>query len=1529
MPESPIHADQRGRPVCMVIFAVAADVAALSRALAKATASTEPIRCDGAPYRGEGGGAQQRVHVADVAAGHASSDDVWSFSSTSATCSSLPGFAGLPGHISLARHEAALGEVRQWQRLLSNRHVPFLRSGVPSCASGRSTRDSQVDYATACGHERTTATDTQTDLLSSKRNVPLVCSTEGTQHSYLFWACAPQTILGSQAVEFNVVRSPYPTARGGVDTDASPPSRHALLCIDVGGMYLATSRTCPMSPGTQGALPKPPGAVATKALKKTKGASSRPKAAGLLYDGVSMEQGSSIDAPKSDASSMADGRNAQVSRNLCCLLQQRFAAATRTCPFKVDIDAAACPLVLAEVWVVPLLTEEEDNSGSLSTAHLGLSAFPARVHDQSEQKSADYTTGAEDSAQAFRVTRHPPAHVLRLAKSDHANLVYPQYFTTCQAEGRGPRKRPRDKEMGGEDASEESQWLAPHAAHALREAVFFCSCCGCCSAVDRALLTSSATRLQVLEGDFLLRSCWFSAWCCVTDFDITQSFLHRHLGKWTNCFGQCHVFYGILRRCVLAEEAVVRHFLETETKAWVTAYESITSTEGRGSSEAAEFQRSSTEALFTDSACEDSSTEETGARGCERVWPLEELWGLWVRLGWTPPLTWPRVRVSWHFTEGADRSNVRRRCVWELSPSALGAFLSRVLKAVDVAYVQAKSPRLFQDPHGDGGTAEAKGDDNTACPSQVGGTGMSLGLSHQGGTPFFADAQRESLIQVQRLLEFRAAFSATTELVTQPAPAEMLDFTAASTRAPAMNLFTATAFEDVGGASPHLSTAARDLAADIAATTGFRARHSVTFPASGASDVASFSLTWLGGVLESPALLIPPLSATGIGTDREGAEDLCDASLRPSGRSAVDREAASLTAFLASKAASRLEKLSQSTSEAYSPPYPPQATPLSLPSDAEMYCEVADVAELRWSSSQVANTESDPKALFSTTSQTPALVAPSVASSSASCCASACVKLARLARAKTADEAVNVYRTSHRQLSTENPLSALLFTRCVEYLQRHGVLATPLSSSSEEGGGESKMEEESKKADERILRDVCAAQRSVVAMSSSSPPSPLPPPEGHLQGGAAALHSPRDGCSSENKGEPSGECDAISTILAGTVVRIVQQNKSVVRRMLALIQSYSGVIAEATAEGNVGARFASNQLGAASAESLDPDSRDAAAHGMWRCLEPEKEASVHSDEDAGHLPSCASSCAKATAQRLVQAFWENVASAAREHLYNERGYFSSDEEGSNRNSEEDEPAEGAALTSGQCDDAACLRADAVGPIFSERSHQTVAMGNGAAPMATKSCTLSPSSRPRVHAFPHFPLLPCASMPRHLASSASVAHPSGLLRRAVRTLDGAQAMALYMQHVLRCSAAAGQRRARSRLDGCPFLSCAAVEPRAAVPSKTDTAASPASPPQHNHWIHHGLFLLSYGLACPTDQSAASSGAESIPAAAFSQDAQPVCAFPEGDKFALPPPPALAAFRALRSGKLLLDVWIGAALEAYVRRWKLSGETRSSL
>ncbi|KAG5466809.1 hypothetical protein LSCM1_00986 [Leishmania martiniquensis] len=1491
----------------MLIFAAADDAAALREAVAtEAGPATSVMNYAAAEANREDRGAAEPTDGASSVAQGACSDDAWIFCPVAASDGLMSATPGSMQYLSPARYQAAVGEVQQWQRRLGRFQACRRRASV-SCTGAAST-------------------GTVDDLLSGPRHAASVSSTGQKEHLSVLWASVPHLIGDAPFADVEVTRSSVSAAGGGVAVDVSPTSGHCLLCIDVGGMYLASSRTYPAARCTKRAPSQPLEAAAMGAAKKTECASRRPDTARTKCVRSQTEQPAPLHVHHCIAKTMVGEREAQASQRLRCLLNQRFAAATRACPLGTSAGTTTRPLTLSEVWVMPLLSEEGAHQTLLRSKTLGVSDFPLLIPNTHRPAFSEFSTSQGSDMQSFRLARYPPSHLLRLSRRVDVPSSESGPLTMPQTAVLRPRKRRRDNSMERQEAAD--NWcLGANTIHSMENRLFlhaFCSNGGCAGTSSAGL---TVVRLRILERAFLLLSCYFSAWCCAADFDITSEFASSLPGKWAKGGGSYHTFFGTLRRCVLAEDALVQHSVEEEAAKSAASCGSLYGAAATCNSGATAPQHSSIEALFQDGGLEWSNTADTGDRGSERVWPVEELWGLWVRLGWTPPPTWSRVRVGLRLFEGANLNNVNHRCIRELSPRSLLAFLSRVRMAADAAYVKAKQLRPIPDARAGCETFKVESSDSSASADLCGVIGVGLASHCTETIPLFSAARQESSVQLQRLLEFQAALSAAAESGTRPASAGLPDAAAAAPCIPTINACTATVRDEVAGYTPVLSPAARDLAADVAATTVLSSPYAAGSPVCGVVDAVTFELTWLRGVLESPALLIPALGVwEGVDKSDSAAISSRDTGPRPSGGSAWEKEAALLTALLARRPSLQLGNLDQGALKASS-----ASRPLDIPlppslSAAEMYCELADVAELRWSSSRAAVTTADHGTLSAASSKAPTLAASPSAFSTSSCCAVACAEVARLAYQKTADEIAHAYDEVRHRLSAANPLAAFLFEHCVKYLQDQNVftIASPLhEGSSEDASGDPGGR------DDCIPRDACAAGHSEARIASSSPYSFTVQQGAYLRGGPTDVPLPEDSGCLEDEGGPPGECDSVSARLAETVVRVVQESKPVVRRMLALIQSYSGDIAAAAAEGHGGAQSACSPQEATATKSSDHQPNDAVAQDVWRCFAPTVKSAVHVDLSASQSPFCASSCAKATAQRLVQAFWANVATATRLRLRDELGALPGSEEEPASDTEEEEPEAASAPPPEKCGGAASSRERASERISGGDWHNFATKQSGAGPCVATSGTLSLSDQALLPASPGFPFLPLAPLSQALPLPTPCTHPRDAWSRAVHALDGAQAMALYMQHILRCSNAATYQSSESRLGSCPFLSAATEAPRKVQPTTAERAALPTDLLQSSLWLQHALFLLSYGLACPVDHPAVGSEVASTLTAASSQVGHPVCPCPGEDGLNQLPPPALAAFRALRCGKLSLDVWIGVALEVYAERWRLSAQAQGAL
>ncbi|KAK7197179.1 hypothetical protein NESM_000663200 [Novymonas esmeraldas] len=1338
-PESAcVSGEDGGLHVCMLIFATASDAAVLRRATAAEVWSCAATRDAGEAHESKAeAGVGHTENVADTLQRTSCDEEsAWTFAAL--PLSPPPPSTGPESlaSLSVARCTAAAGELHQWRQLLGRW---LTHHTVDSGALDHSAGPTHADAA--CTSRAVSAAGSPTAV---PRTTPTTVGTEtpATEHpSLLWWTRVPQGLDRGGAAE----------GGDGSPGSAAEAAGDRLLCIDLSGLYVA-------------------GEPKSSVQRHTRGARAAATAVGTATEPV---------APP------------PRQRRLQHLLQERLAAAAPACPFSSARCTTASPLVLTEVWVVPLCHQscciDAGRDAHSAVWPLSLADFPV----------LPVSAPCGGGLRGYRVARHPPAHVLSSAicatEDDVTGFPTPpmQSSSACPTVS---RKRRRD----GVTACVPT---APLGATAV-----FLQSCGDGAAVEAAAARGRVSvRLRVVEGAALLHRVYFSAWCCIDDFDVTDVFLRSSPraacsdGAVSNTASGCHIFFfAAVRRSALAEAAAVERVVEAEAVAAAAAAAvrcvrdsaSILTPAAAVAEGPVVGHRGSTDALFEESALAGGGAGPQ--QGCPLpVWSAVELWGLWVRLGWTPPLTLsamlvrlPRAHVSGHADTGVDDRVVR------MTPSAVVEMLSRVAAELDRSYVCARRPRptlgVVVDSAADG---EGDGDGDV---SDVDGAGPERPVEGE-GIESAAETRREALALVRRLLEFRAALPFTAGLAT-----------------PTPRGGRARPLIDQEATAP-LGVAARDLAADIAATRGPGA------------DVASFALPWLHGVLESPELLLHTTHDDG---------------------TAADAAAAALTDLLTREPPSMQEVLSRRalTSTAMSPPL--WSGPLLLlPPEMDVYCEVADVAELRWAAAAW------PASAAERPDHTPLdSLLPST-----SCCTLACLEVRRLARATSRAEAAEEARTTRARLSSVDPLAALLYEACVDVVCR------------QVGDGGAAMGE--------------------VDGSRSGDAAPLSAAVNGVGGATSTAAQCRDG--RLGPAEDPTPSSVAAEVVSATVAQVVQQNRPVVRRMLLLLQSYT---AEASASVEVGCCRRSQN--------------DTLAHDVWRSLAPAASSTASAGAASAAAPLSVSTCSRAAAQRLVRAFWTSVATTAQRHLRRQlpdtmRDDGESCTSDSEANREEEDQEEEEEET-----------AAALGSVRGADADDTGSDDDAAA--ATRPSLSS-------HESCRSPALRCAFAPLPLASEPLLLHdpttitdrPAGAsaaLRDAVAALDGAQAMSLYMQRVLRCTDTAAGRGRIER------LSRASCPPSRLAVLASGRGATPARP--LTHWLHHTLFLLSYGLA-------------SCPAAAAPRDAAPSAGAREQQglsaslpRLEAPPSPELAAFRALRCGKLLLDVWVGTALEVYLSRWRAS-------
>lgn len=362
---------------------------------------------------------------------------------------------------------------------------------------------------------------------------------------------------------------------------------------------------------------------------------------------------------------------------------------------------------------------------------------------------------------------------------------------------------------------------------------------------------------------------------------------------------------------------------------------------------------------------------------------------------------------------------------------------------------------------------------------------------------------------------------------------------------------------------------------------------------------------------------------------------------------------------------------------------------------------------------------------------------------------------------------------------------------------------------------------------------------------------------------------------------------ALSAVFADTVVSVVQQNKAVVRRLMQLVQSYQSIAGTAVPA-------SSAVSGAASCDGL--------AARVWRCLCGTEGSSAETAEEGDLATS-----AKRLAIRQLQRFWNDVATVARESV--RKKYHA---------------VLVARLDAGRPDEVICGGGT---PISHNEEEGDAGRGNGRVSIV-------------------------AEMGKQLAvtdqqqrQQQCQAQKAAAFEEAVDKLDGTGAMQLYMQRLLTCSVDRGAAPPSVPQSESPDMVSADVHPplsTAAGAAKAVWKPSVASPftelLQPHLWLQHALFILSYGLAglsedtaaLTVDERRASSLHEGRDEGRTTQHSYVPSTSSDniavGGSFRVSP--RLAAFRVLRGGKLALDSWIVMALEEYASRWQRAVDRQAS-
>ncbi|KPI90285.1 hypothetical protein ABL78_0667 [Leptomonas seymouri] len=1241
---------------------------------------------------------------------------------------------------------------------------------------------------------------------------------------------------------------------------------------------------------------------------------------------------------------------ASSTASLMALLHQRLTSAGASFPFRQNAQGV---LALPDVWVVPLSVSElsalTQKGGLPLDDFANFVVLDSESCHSSERASARPTSLRDAMQMCVRIAQQAP------------DLQF--CIPLCQAQSWAARRKRRREE--GE-------------AVAWRD--------GRCTLQDPEDTTlhlcapeTTPTRLRIMASTFLSQSCYFSRWCCAEDFDVTEFFKRgcrynseessgsKHSAGCVACTSTqrevFHVFYAALQRSIEAAEALI-------SESWAEVWDAGDASTAEGAHPAAvqlttaALPRTSvsgsspkglrswlhmadlahegipTDDLFNDtdkalprsiSAMRSKGKVSTGLP----VWPVKALWDLWTRLGWTPPRL-PSTFLVQLCEANASTSAVgdERTLPRSLTPAEWMAFVARCTELLDEKYVQQvladadeeSAPNVSQNSQFDAETndgAEAAHSEDFSCTS-VGG--LQLGHSIQ-----------SSHVKWERLDTLRRIFSMRTALLSGGNQQGMfsleckrlIDSDGGAMAGSASRCFggrevaAAPNHENAGFLPSYASPAAQALAADIAATIPAAPKTSST-ECEHPQMPEAFSNTWALGVLESPALFFPSDQSDLHSSVLEGVARI--GSPLPSFDSLAAPCSAAMDEFLC--------KGPSCPSAPMRPPLqgrPDGATPIDVLSSEEAFCEVADIAELRWRThlGALTNPPTCENAFCSTTR-------PKGDGDvrCACCCARACRQAAVEAPSLWCEESSSPGSQTRTPAAagmheSADPTAEWLYSMFTDFLKRNGVLHTPSLLDTAGADPEVQLSASEKEANawERMDSKACDA--------STAP--------------------------------PTGE--ALSAILTNTIVRIVQQNKAVVRRVMQLVQSYESTASVAgarsqcacTAEGDASSKSDAEDTGAA-AEPTDEVDKETLTRNVWRCFSgAEGGCTTHEENDYA-------SAARQLAARQLQAFWANVASLTRQSVLRE--YIALPRS----------PLSGAPLdtslligatgaVSGEQEAGenagAAFACGTIELYQEEERHQSDNFGaakgatldtegdkrrggdwcGNAAKSALETCGarfVPCHDGPLTHSSPV-----CATLPSLHRSPGTNANAfseeqrlhdsSAAFVREVEQLNGLRAMQLYMQRVLCCTTDSGKALSlphSAEPDVVPEGSRASVGARFASTEEGKRSTDPltfAKLLQPHVWLQHALFILSYGLAgscmelrsCPTQaaSSAQNSGlhcgrdesaAQSSCVQDTSADAAAAGAYPTV-------PPRLATFRVLRNGKLALDAWILAALEEYASRW----------
>jgi hypothetical protein len=1220
----------------------------------------------------------------------------------------------------------------------------------------------------------------------------------------------------------------------------------------------AASFLCLDVGGYYSVVPAPPTSSVAQHTQSSK--PSRPKGQRLLKQQRAL----------SDPSAGRREEDLRAASSLDAKLQQRFSSAQETFPFSI---AVMHEFTLTEVWVVPLpsrnVPHRVDNCGSpldYFPCFVAVGGVPQRVRGASAPAQAWPQAAPQVRA---RVRQHPPQWTLHLAQGSSGPTA-------------GQRKRRRaEEENKGETA--QTQHVHTLTLEAPENAEI--------SELHCRVPENSPARLRVIEASFLTHSCYFAQWCCVDDFDVTHTYsggnaqdnpvkgsgVGRHVPGEVETLRQrsasYHVFYAALRRSFTREEALLHRCWEVvwggdhvadknesrSTAAWLTAETLLDYGQRESCRQRQSWADVATAAPAADSendwfkeaeSCAPASSAAHGrdGDGCAG----NDVWTIKTLWGLWTRLGWMPPHES-----NACASLWVRLCDGAAAPSSSAPHRNctsvRCLTPAEwMAYVirfnDVVDDAYIQQMLRDADAKDSREAGEDADEESEQCDGVSCDSMECCALPGHTTPLPQLKQEGLDTLHRNSSMRVAL-FCRKPSWADFNgDDGAWGECAP----LTASDEQRAGAAMSYVGSAAQALAADIAATTPETCTSFGDDDGGGASVPGVFSDAWARGVLESPAVLIPsaPSATSSLLALQDGF---------------VIHDPSVVNALLRQRPCCPREKPDVSNSGNRIAAGSPEHV-LSL---EETFCEAADIAELRW------RTPSDSLRCRFPPDKSHCVKDGSGHDGAARCtccCSSACGAQAAAVRRRWRD--ASVLGSAATALDNVDPLAAFLSTSFAAYAASNGVQLCHPSA----------------------------------LTPDPTTPSFAPPEEAKEKQGVGVGRS----CDTKSPETviPTGE--ALTAALTDTIVRVVQQNKAVVRRLMRLVASYaktSGAGAVDVAE-----------------EAAGEGDRETLAGGVLRCLTGGKNNGFTLAEDENAM------AARNLALRQLRGFWTNVAVLTRQSTREKYGALFSDPTKKTTTFREDKDrptVNEVAQADGEGSRAAATVESECSVVAEEVPPNTVGgtladgVNAAASPVVVGPCaTLAPHQRCLSSAKAN-----SIEEDRHQREVAA-------FKAVVNELNGTQAMQLYMRHVLRCTscsstaspvrcdAKSGAVQAEAQFSlAASAKNANSAERRSATPSFAELL-------RPHLWLQHALFILSYGRAGLMEglNGAAKTATQSETALSLHRRAQAATdVAAEAVSFASP---CMTAFRVLRSGKLTLDAWIVAVLEEYAGRWRRAVQRHAS-